>query len=185
MSLLLLRLLSLSAYVDQALLHRFPFCYSQYCNDDVEVGSEIGSRCRRAQKTCSTGIRYAVASALRPSEGSRPNIVLQGDMQCEIYCVFVILVFVPFCRTDLNKYRSDCILAHVVSLALQGELARARINELESQLAPAAKDNEKLRDKLEDVVTGRNSLHEEVMMHSDGGLAVLSGEVTTRRRCRP
>ena len=76
----------------------------------------------------------------------------------------------------------DRALASAGSLALQHESDRARIEELTFQLVCATKDNEKLKDKLKDVVADRNSLHEEVMMHNGGGLAVLSGEVTARRR---
>ena len=65
----------------------------------------------------------------------------------------------------------------------QGDIDRARIAELTSQLTSVANDNDKLKEKLRDVVAERNRLHEECMMHNAGGLAFLSGEVPARRRC--
>ena len=74
-----------------------------------------------------------------------------------------------------------CILASALSLAPQGEIDRARIAELTSQLTSAANDNDKLKEKLKDVVADRNRLLDEIRMHTVGGFAVLNGAVTARR----
>ena len=79
----------------------------------------------------------------------------------------------------------DRAFASASRLALQNKDDRARIEKLTSKLEGVTKDNEKLKDKLKDVVADRNSLHEEVMMHSDDCLAVSSDEVTARRRRWP
>lgn len=114
-----------------------------------------------------------MASALQTLEGPRPNIVLQ--------CEADRFLFVCTSHWFLINIAYHCILASALSL-LQGEIDRARIAELRSQLTSAANDNDTLKDKLNGVVADRNRLHDDLMMHNVGGLTVLSGEVTARRR---
>ena len=96
--------------------------------------------------------------------------------------LFFVCLYSPLVLIHIAYH---CILASALSLAPQGEIDRARIAELTSQLTSAANDNDKLKEKLRDVVADRNRLHDECMMHNAGGLAVLSGEVPARRRCWP
>ena len=102
--------------------------------------------------------------------------ILHCNVKSIVFCLFVLPI-------GFNTYRISLYTCSALSVAPQGEIDRARIAELTSQLTSAANDNDKLKEKLRDVVADRNRLHDECMMHNAGGLAMLSGEVPARRRC--
>ena len=101
-------------------------------------------------------------------------------LHCKVNSIVFVCLYSPLVLIHIAYH---CILASALSLAPLGEIDRARIAELTSQLTSAANDNDKLKEQLRDVVADRNRLRDECMMHNAGGLAVLSGEVPARRRC--